>query len=421
MRICHVTTSDVTLGILFAGQLRYKLDLGFEVWAVSSPGPHVGGVRAQGVRVHTVPMTRASVGFADLTALVRLIWFFAAHRFDIVEMSTPKAILLGSIAACLTRQPLRIVTIRGAPYDGYRGWRRQILTWPDRVGCALAHRVVAISHELREAIVRDGICRRDKATTYLSGSSNGLDLGRFTPTPDHVAFGRELRRRHGIADDALVIGTVARLRVQKGIVELIEAFETLLARGRNIFLLLVGGFDTVDPIPADVRERIERHRRVIATGHQPQPELYYAAMDVLAFPTYREGFGNVPLEASAMGLPLVVTDVIGCREAAPAGIASIAVPPRDAAALAEALDRLLGDPELRRRLGDGGQRRARSRFARERIWRAMLADYAMLLARQGKALPPRAAIEAMAGRPDVTSAEPPLSPDGPPRSTARAR
>src|SRR5439155_12044514 len=139
------------------------IDLGFEVWGISSPGPLVAGVRAQGVHVRTIPMARASVGVGDLTALFRLIWFFAFHRFDIVELSTPKAILLGAVAAWLTRQPLRIVTIRGAHWDGRRGWWRRVLMCSDRLGCALAHRVVAISHELRSVIIRERICRADKA------------------------------------------------------------------------------------------------------------------------------------------------------------------------------------------------------------------------------------------------------------------
>jgi glycosyltransferase involved in cell wall biosynthesis len=298
--------------------------------------------------------------------------------------------LLGSLAAWLTRQPLRIVTLRGAFYDQATGLRRQLFLWSERLSCALAHRVATICHELRYLAVQNRVCGPDKIRTYLSGSSNGIDLARFSPTPERTAAGRELRRRQGIPDNAIVIGNIGRLHREKGIGELLAAFETLLARGRNVYLVLVGDFDTVHPLSEDARRRIQTHPRVIRIGHRPQIENLYPAMDIFAFPTYREGFGNVALEASAMGLPIVASDVIGVRESAPDGIASILVPPRDAAALADALDRLISDADLRQHLAAAGQRRARKEFARERVWRAILADYADLLAAQGKSLPPKA-------------------------------
>ncbi|HEY3243849.1 MAG TPA: glycosyltransferase [Phycisphaerae bacterium] len=393
MRICHVATSDMTLGLLFAGQLRYKIELGFEVWGVCAPGPFVEAARAEGVHVHTLPIQRERLTPRDAVTLVRLIWFFLWHRFDIVEISTPKAVLLGSLAAWLTRQPLRIVTLRGAYYETQTGLKRAAFLWAQRLGCALATRVVTICHELRAMALRDRVCRPDKLRTYLSGSSNGIDLARFSPTAERMACGRALRRQYQVPDEAIVIGNVGRLHREKGIVELLEAFESLLARGRPVWLLLVGGFDTVHVLPDDVRRRIETHPRIINVGQQSRTENFYPAMDIFAFPTYREGFGNVALEASAMGLPLVASDVIGCRESAPAGIASIAVPPRDSRPLAAALDQLVCNPDLRRHLGESGQRRAREQFAREKLWRAILADYAELLARQGKSLPPRAAAE----------------------------
>ncbi len=413
MRICHITSVDTTLAILFAGQLSYKIDLGFEVWGVCSPGASVEAVRAHGVHVHPIRMARASASPGDLISLARMIGFFLTHRFDIVEMSTPKAVLLGSIAAWITRQPTRIVTLRGAYYESMTGLKRRLCRLTDKLGCLLAHRVVTICHELGQMIVRDRLCAADKVTTYLSGSSNGLDLSRFTPTPERIAAGRRLRSERRIADEAIVIGNVGRLRCAKGTGELVDAFETLLARGRNVYLLLVGGYETVDPLPPELRLKIETHPRIINVGHQPDTENYYTAMDIFAFPTYREGFGNVGLEASAMGLPIVASDVMGVRESAPGGIAALAVPPRDAAALADALDRLIADPDLRRQLAEGGQKRAREQFARQAIWHAMLADYAKLLARRGKSLPPRAA--AIVGQSPV---EPPEQSSSPVRDPA---
>ncbi|BDG02291.1 glycosyltransferase family 4 protein [Anaeromyxobacter oryzae] len=370
-----------SLGFL-SGQAAVVRATGLEVHAISAPGPELRCFgEAEGVVVHAVPMTRRITPVQDLRSVWRTWRTLRAIRPQIVHAHTPKGGLVGMIAAALAGTPVRIYHIRGLPLVTATGLRRRLLWLAERLSCTLAHRVLAVSNSMRALAIAEGLCPPEKIAVLLSGSGNGVDArGRFRPVD--VAARRAVRERHGIPADALVVGFLGRLVREKGIVELSNAWRVVREREPRVRLLLVGQEDATDPLPAGLEAALRSDPRVHVVGGVPFPEVpaVYGAVDVVALPTYREGFSNVALEAAAMGVPIVASRVPGCTDAVRDGETGTLVPPRDAAALAAALARYLADPELRARHGAAARRWVMAEFQPEPLRHALAAEYCQLLA-----------------------------------------
>lgn len=375
--VVHVMTIPVSLFFL-AGQAAAVRRAGFEVHAVASPGRALQAFgEREGVAIHGVPMTRAITPAQDLRALWRLWRTLRRLRPQIVHAHTPKGGLLGMLAAWLSGTPVRIYHMRGLPFVTASGFRRPLLRAVERLSCALAHRVLAISHSTRAIAVQEGICAAGKIRVLLGGG-NGVDAtDRFVPKDESIRS--STRARHGIPPDALVVGFVGRLAHDKGIVELARAWVRIRETDPRLHLLLVGPLEEENAVPADVIAGLRGDPRVHLTGLDWETPPLYAAMDVVALPTYREGFPNVPLEAAAMALPVVATKVPGCVDAVQDGVTGTLVPARDAGALASALLGYLSDPALRARHGEAGRRRVLAEFRREAISQAVADEYRSLL------------------------------------------
>lgn len=378
MTVVHVMTAPISLFFL-AGQVSFMRNAGFSVHAIASPGPELAAFGAQeGATVLAVDMPRRITPLRDLLALWRLWKALRGIRPHIVHAHTPKGGLLGMIAAWLARVPVRVYHIRGLPFVTATGLRRSLLRATERVSCGLAHRVLAVSQSMRTIALEDGLCGEEKIKVLLGGSGNGVDAtGRFVPQVPAVRA--DARAKLAIPSDALVIGFVGRLVRDKGVVELATAWNDLRERIPGLHLLLLGHTASENAVPAEVLAALRADSRVHLTGHARDMPQLYAAMDVVALPTYREGFPNVALEAAAMELPIVATSVPGCVDAVQDGITGVLVPPRDARALAEALLRYLGEPELRIQHGRAGRRRVLVEFRREAIWEAIASEYRSLL------------------------------------------
>jgi len=379
IRLCIIVTAAMTLHHLYRGQFAYLRSCGIDVVGIAGPGPEHERVRAEGVTTHVIPMVRRPSLLKDAAALVRLWWFLLWHRFDIVHVSTPKAGLLGALAAVLSGHWRLVYTLRGRAYENMTGARRAVMSMFEWLVCTLARRVVPICRELGEVIVREGLCRAAKIRLIGAGSSNGVDLQQFSLRGDVVARGAAIRREFNIGDDALVILAVGRIRRDKGINELAEAFAEQAAGDDRLHLLLVGTDEPEDPISEAARQLLQTHSRVHRLEWMDDPAPAYAAADIVAFPTYREGFGNVALEASAMHRPVVASDIMGCREGVANGVSGLLVPVREAAALRNGLKRLIDDPPLRRRLGEQGRRRVEREFRSELVWQGLVAEYRRLV------------------------------------------
>ena len=341
-RILIGVTSAQTCVIL-ADRARAFREAGFDVTLLSSPGELLHETRREaGVKCHAVPMRRGIAPLADWLALIRICIVLRRVRPDIVEFSTPKAGLLGSIAARLCGVPARVYLLRGLRLETVRGVKRRLLLAAERIAARCAQAVVCNSRSLQQEALALRLGAESKLLVLGQGSSNGVDTARFSP-------GRVgIRGQLGIPKDSPVIGFVGRLTADKGIPELLEAFAALLHTRPNAHLLLVGWFDaSEDAIDSRLRKRIESHPQITCTGLVQDTSPYYGAMDVMVLPSWREGFPNALLEAAASGVPAVATNCTGSRDAVIPGVTGLLVQPGKPEAICAAVASLLDDPEQR--------------------------------------------------------------------------
>lgn len=388
VRLLHLTTVPMSLAFL-RGQPGFLARRGVEVQALSSPDPELGAFgRAEGVPVHGVRMLRQVSPLHDLGALLRIVRTIRRVRPHVVHAHTPKGGLLGMLGAWLARVPVRVYHMRGLPMATATGGRRTLLKTTERISCALAHRVLCVSPSLRDVALAEGLCPPEKITVPGGGSGQGVDAaGRFDPARLPEGTRAAVRAGFGIPAHAPVVGFIGRIVRDKGVAELAEAWAGLRDAFPEARLLLVGPFEPQDPLPPSVEAALRGDPRVVLAGEDWDTPRLYAAMDVVALPSYREGFPNVPLEAAAMELPVVATRVPGCVDAVADGETGTLVPARDARGLEGALRAYLGDPALRRAHGRAGRARVMREFRRELVWEALVAEYARLLRERGLPAP----------------------------------
>jgi glycosyltransferase involved in cell wall biosynthesis len=298
-----------------------------------------------------------------------------------VDVSTPKAGLLGSIAALLARVPCRVYTLRGLRMETATGLKRRMLWLAEWLSCACAHSVVPLSESLRRRAVDLKLVPAAKAN--IVKHSGGVDLTRFAPRRRGSTETHALRQELGLTGKESVIGFVGRFVKDKGIRELVEAFRELGTTRPNLRLLLVGDFESGDPVEPEVRKYIESASTILRPGFVENTAPYYALMDVFVLPTYREGFPGVPLEAQASGVPVVTTTATGAIESVVNGVTGVLVPVGDSKALTKAIDELLAEPTLRQRMGEAGRARTEREFRQDVIWDALIRHYQALLAKAG--------------------------------------
>jgi lipopolysaccharide/colanic/teichoic acid biosynthesis glycosyltransferase/glycosyltransferase involved in cell wall biosynthesis len=374
--VVHVTTVPGTLGFL-KGQIGHLKSRGCDVLAVAAPGPALEsfGSRLQ-IPVEGVPMARRITPLADLGAVARLWKLFRRVRPDVVHGHTPKGGLLAMIAATLAGVPARFYSVHGLPLETATGWKRKLLQWTERVSCTLAHRVHPVSESLSRLVLREKLCSKRRIFRMGPGTIDGVDAERkFAPNAGTAAAGLELRARLGIPQNAPMVGFVGRLVRDKGVHDLVEAWKLLRTEVPDAHLLIAGGFESHDPLPDEDARVLREDPRIHLLGHVDSMAPVYAAMSVLALPTYREGFPQTPLEAAAMEVPVVATRVTGCVDAVVHGVTGTLVPTRFPRALATAIESYLHDPDLRARHGGAARRRALEKFRPREFWLAMEDGY----------------------------------------------
>ncbi len=356
-----VTTQELCL--ILGARIRVLCSARFRVVLVSGPGELLERTASRtGAECVALPMHRCIAPLADLVALFRLWWILGVYKPDLVEFSTPKAGLLGMIAAWLRGVPRRIYMLRGLKLERSRGFKRSILLTAERVACSCAHVVLCNSKSLRAEALALGLAPAAKLLVLGEGSSNGVDVERFSPGPSAV------REQFAIPRDALVLGFVGRLTRDKGLPELIEAFDRILLAEPSTHLLLVGWFDRAeDALGAELRHRILIHPRIHCSGFVGDTAPFYRGMDVMVLPTWREGFPNAVLEAAATGIPVVTTESTGARDAVVAEVTGLLIPPGYPEAIVEAVVKLLRDPERRFRMGRAARAWVTEHYSEERV------------------------------------------------------
>ena len=379
-RLVIAVNSSIAVGFL-QGQPEYFQNSGFDVtvlcpekrsgeWEVARPG---------NVRFLEVPMEREIAPVRDLHSLRHLLKIFRALRPTVMNVGTPKAGLLGGFVAWMTRVPCRFYTLHGLRFETTRGLKRKMLIFAERLACRFAHRVVCVSQSVREKAIASGLVDRKKAVVFGAGSCNGMDGSRFAPTLERAKQAAELRCRLGIPPDAQIALFVGRLTCDKGICELLQAFLQIESCFPRLRLLLVGSFEDGDPLPVEVRNRLETHKSVILAGPVNDPVPYYTLADVLILPSHREGLPTVVLEGHATGKPVIGASVTGIVDLLVDGETGLLFPVGDASALAQALRRILEDKGLANKLGLAGQQQVKRNFRQELVWSALRREYLKVL------------------------------------------
>jgi glycosyltransferase involved in cell wall biosynthesis len=395
VRIVNILTSSMSV-LFLEGQPKYFETRGFETVVVSSPGKELANANRQGVKTVAVPMAREISPWSDLLSLWRIWRVLSRLRPAITNVATPKAGLLGGIAAWACRIPCRYYSLIGLRCETATGFKGKLLVLAERIACHCAHRVICVSESMRQKAIDLGIVDASRTVVLASGSFAGVDLKRFAPTPEALSHADQLRRNLGIPPEAPVVGFVGRLTRDKGIAELVEAY----SRSHELFpalrLLLVGQVEDADPLPEETHRLMEREPHILRTGFVQDPVPYYHIMDVLAFPSYREGFGNAALEAHAAGKPVVAARATGIVDSVIDGVTGILVPVGDANALAEALELVLECRGLATALGTAGRARAQREFPQERVWDATIQEYSQQLRDTGLSVPSPAAQQVVA-------------------------
>lgn len=377
LRISLVTTVPDTMAIILNGQPRH-LSEKFEVSLITSPGNLLPRINAQeGLSVTTVPMVRAIHPLKDLASIWRMMRTLRHQRPDLVHSYTPKAGLVTMLAAWLCRVPVRVHTFTGLIFPTSRGLKQQVLIWVDRLICACATHIVPEGEGVKQDLLRYRITLKP-LRVIGHGNIAGVDTGHFNPEDVKVrAAAQVLKGRLKLEPGSMVFCFVGRLNRDKGIAELFEAFAALPAQAH---LLLVGGLDGSAPIPQELQAALVGHPRVHTLGFMDDIRPALGLADTLVLPSYREGFPNVVLQAGAMGLAVIATDINGCNEVIKPGFNGWLVPARDAHALQQAMQAAMQTSEVgRASMGQRARELIQARFERTDHWRRMEQFYRELL------------------------------------------
>ena len=382
-KLAHLTTSDISLSLLLGHQLAAYRDAGFEVTGISAAGPWHAGLAAQRIRHLAIPALRRSwAPAADARAFADLLAVFRREQFDIVHTHNPKTGVIGRIAARLAGTPVVVNTVHGLyGTDGSPGRRTAYLTL-ERVAAACSDFEFCQSREDLDMLRALRIVHPERSMFV----GNGVDLSVFDPG---AVDRRSVRASLGIDDSNVVIGAVGRLVWEKGLREIFDAAERITAARPGVRFMVIGPPDESksDAVPETVVAELERRGVIRFLGLRHDVRDLYRAMDIFVLASHREGFPRSAVEAAAMGLPLVLTDIRGCREVVTEGQNGFLVPPRDAVALTSALLRLVDAPEMRMRFGEVNRQKALDAFDERRIIGQILGVYRMLLAeKRGRAV-----------------------------------
>ena len=341
LKIAQVATADISIAWLLKDHIQTLQRAGHDVVAVCAPGKQAEEIRKQGIPVRTVPMEREISLFRDLRSLLQLSRCFRSERFDVVHTHTPKAGLLGPIAAKMAGVPIVVHTIHGLLYhDALPLWKWLFFWIPEKTTALFSDHLLSQSREDVSVAIRTWLCRKSKIR-YLG---NGIDVSRFSPQ-------NATRAREPDEQDSnrkrVVVGSVGRLVYEKGFGELFQAAEALADKYEKLEFVIVGPQedDQNDAIGSDRIRDLEKRGLLRFLGWQADMPAMYRTMDLFVLPSHREGIPRACMEAAAMGLPIVATDIRGCREVVLDGQTGTLVPVRNAAALAEAIEQMLRRPQ----------------------------------------------------------------------------
>lgn len=373
-KIIRISTVPLSLETLLQGQLR-MLSEQYEVVAVSSPGKELDVVaQREHVRTVAVPMERHISLWKDVKSLCRLIVLFQKEKPDMVHSITPKAGMLAMVAAWITRVPVRMHTFTGLVFPTATGLKQKVLIATDKLTCFCATNINPEGRGVKRDLIKYRITSKP-LHIIANGNVNGINLAYFDRTPEVMERVANIRRQ-----GVFTFCFVGRMVKDKGINELVRAFQKIYEKNRQVCLFLVGPFEKeLAPIQPENEEAILHHPGICFMDFQKDVRPFLAASDALVFPSYREGFPNVVLQAGAMGLPAIVTDINGCNEIIRSGQNGTIIPARDERVLQDTMEYYVTHPGEVKQMAKNARPMIAERYEQHIVWEALLKEYRELL------------------------------------------
>lgn len=375
-KLIRITTIPLSLDLLLSGQLNYMQSF-YDVTAVSSEDDYLKriGVK-ENVETFTIEMSRKITPIHDLVAVVKLFLFLRREKPLIVHSHTPKAGILSMIAAKFAGVPIRMHTVAGLPLMETKGLKRNILEKVEKVTYSCATMVYPNSKGLHDFIIANKFTNQGKLKIIANGSSNGIDTKHFAPEQVSQSLQQILKTKLQIQRDDFVFVFVGRLVGDKGINEVVQAFKQITKNNLNVKLLLVGMYETnLDPLDESTHEEIDTNKNIVFAGFQKDIRPYLAISNAMIFASYREGFPNVVLQAGAMGLPSIVTDINGCNEIIIDEKNGIIIPVKNSEAIEKAVLKMIKEKDFFASLQSNAREMISSRYEQKLIWESILEEY----------------------------------------------
>ena len=378
-KLIRITTVPSSLRTLLRGQSRF-MSKHYEVIGVSGDGEALAEVRQnEGIKTHVVEMTRTITPLKDLKAVYQLYKFFKKEKPFIVHTHTPKAGTVGMLAAKLAGVPHRLHTIAGLPLLEAKGNKRKLLNAVEKFTYSCATLILPNSFGLEEIILEHNFTKTSKLKVIGNGSSNGINTKHYDIALVSEDTKNKLRTELNISKEDLVFIFIGRIVRDKGINELVAAFDSLSQENKNCKLLLVGPRENhLDPLEPETEALIKSNKRILAVGVQKDIRPYVAISHVLTFPSYREGFPNVVLQGSCMELPCIVGNINGCNEIIEDKVNGLIIPVKDTKAIKDAMQFMIDFPEKRQAMIAHSRSRILDRYKQEFVWEEILKTYQSL-------------------------------------------
>jgi glycosyltransferase involved in cell wall biosynthesis len=358
------------------GQLEYMKSCGYDVSIISPTGEEMERLTdLEQAKLYEVDFSNSITPFHDLLNLFEVFRILLKERPQIVNAGHPKSGLLIMLACWFLGIGKRIFTLHGLVSDTQRGWKKFLIRFAEKMTCSLAERVIVVSPSLLDHAVACGILNSNKGRIIEYGSCNGIDLKRFSRTEKVIAESAKLRAIKMLPSASFTLGFIGRISADKGMDLLINVFNKLRRRHPNLCLVIAGSMDHRDPISVSSKEQIHSAPNIYYLGKMEDIVPVYPMMDLLVLPSYREGFGNVLIEAAAMGVPVIAPDIPGCRDALQSGKNGSLFRKGDEADLEKWIETYIQDPELLHIHGANGRDIVEFRFNQERLWKGLVREY----------------------------------------------
>jgi glycosyltransferase involved in cell wall biosynthesis len=385
-KLIRITTVPMALRYLLPGQMRFMKENGFEVLMISADGKERQDVISnEGCEHIIVPMTRKITPIQDLKCLWQLIKIFKKEKPDIVHTHTPKAGLLGMLAAKICAVKVRIHTVAGLPLMVETGFKFQLLKAIEKITYWSANHVWPNSFSLLNFIKENKFTKDKKLNVINKGSSNGIDLKRFNTSFFDEKILNEIKIDINFNTDNLYLVCIGRLVKDKGIVELVEAFQYLKKSRTNLKLILVGIYEGhLDPLPENTISEINNDADIIHIAWSDHVEYYISLANLFLFPSHREGFPNVLLQSGALGIPIICSSIAGNIDIVQHEKTGLLFPVGDRIEMQKQINFALDNESKINEMANLLKQNINNSFAKEKIWDSILKEYKMMLQKNGR-------------------------------------